>query len=219
MPSPTTRPPRPLSKYHLKKHFCVTPSSCLLGWWWWGGGRFVWGGGRVQHQQHHHNTDVRAGRRKRRGVACVPGSSSSSHQPPPTPNFLRGCFCAKAEASSFFLFFIVFSSSNFRKCTTLFVRWPNCKCPKNWYCWLSQWFFLLYVHKDKKKNCNGFHLDLGDTEMDLLIKVNVTYFGPFVRVIQDSVYVAIYLWIVSNVGKKMKKKIHRQLIPCVCFQP
>lgn len=30
-----------------------------------------------------------------------------------------------------FAVFIVFSSSNFRKCTTLFVRWPKCKCPKN----------------------------------------------------------------------------------------
>lgn len=37
--------------------------------------------------------------------------------------------------------FIVFSSSNFRKCTTLFVRWPKCKCPKKWYCCLSQCFF------------------------------------------------------------------------------
>merc|ERR1719268_262562 len=70
---------------------------------------------RTSPLQHHHNINVRAERHKGRGVAYIPGSSSSSHQPPPTPNFLRGCFCAKAEASSFFLFFIVFSSSNFRK--------------------------------------------------------------------------------------------------------
>lgn len=66
----------------------------------------------------------------------------------------------------FFSVFIVSSCSNFQKCTTLFVRWPKCKCPKSWYCCLSQcFFFCMYM---RVKTCNGFYLDLGDAQMDLI---------------------------------------------------
>lgn len=96
------------------------------------------------------------------GVACVPGSSSLSHHRHPTS--CAAAYAPKLRRQAYFFFFVC-SCSNFRKCTTLFVRWPKCKFPKNWYCCLSQcfcfFFFCMYVRITRVKECNGFHLDLG----------------------------------------------------------
>lgn len=96
------------------------------------------------------NTDV-----QRRGPrdGAWPASQEAHHRLPENHHHPTSCvaaFAPKLRRQALFFYFDCFRLLIFGKCTTLFVRWPNCKCPKNWYCYLSQCFFLLYVHKDRK---------------------------------------------------------------------
>lgn len=90
---------------------------------------------------------------------------------PPTPNFLRGCLCAKAEAWSllFFLFVRVLIFGNAQLCLYAGQNVNSQKTDTvvyhNVFCFF---FFCMYMRITRIKECNGFHLDLGLALMDLI---------------------------------------------------
>lgn len=77
---------------------------------------------------------------------------TKTHQPP--PNFLCGCFCAKAEASSFFGFvfvvFLIFGNAQLRLYAGQNVPPPQ-PGKRNWYCCFSVFFFSFVCTQGFKK--------------------------------------------------------------------
>lgn len=123
---------------------------------------------RTSPLKHHHNIGVQAERHKGRGVACVPGSSSSSHNHHRHPTSCVAAFAPKLRRQAFSCFLLFFRLLIFGNAQLCLYAGQIVNAPKiDTVDCHSLFFFCMYT-RIKKKKCNGFHLDLGDTEMDLI---------------------------------------------------